>query len=210
MSSCCHKYHRPGNLEKKKLIFLSVVWHCKIKMLCIGWFCVNLIQARAIREEGTSIQNMPPFRSSCKAFSQSEINGGARQWWHKPLIPALGRQRQLDFWVRGQPGLQSAFQDSWNYTEKPCLEKPKKKKMFGQASGLLLLSVLGWIAGWGTLALLNCGWLMGTHMVFSWTHQPPCISTKPTATHPNTKGFVCECVCVCVCVCVVCDKGEGD
>jgi hypothetical protein len=29
-----------------------------------------------------------------------------------PLIPALGRQRQVDFWVRGQPGLQSEFQDS--------------------------------------------------------------------------------------------------
>jgi hypothetical protein len=45
-----------------------------------------------------------------------------------PLIPALGRQRQADFWVRGQPGLQSEFQDSQGYTEKPCLEKPKKKK----------------------------------------------------------------------------------
>jgi hypothetical protein len=32
-----------------------------------------------------------------------------------PLIPALGRQRQADLWVRGQPG----------YTEKPCLKKKK-------------------------------------------------------------------------------------
>jgi hypothetical protein len=45
-----------------------------------------------------------------------------------PLIPALGRQRQEDFWVQGQPGLQSDFHDSQGYTEKPCLEKPKKKK----------------------------------------------------------------------------------
>jgi hypothetical protein len=44
------------------------------------------------------------------------------------LIPALRRQRQVDFWVQGQPGLQSEFQDSQDYTEKPCLEKPKKKK----------------------------------------------------------------------------------
>jgi hypothetical protein len=36
---------------------------------------------------------------------------------------ALGRQRQADFWVWGQPGLQSEFQDSQGYTEKPCLEK---------------------------------------------------------------------------------------
>jgi hypothetical protein len=45
-----------------------------------------------------------------------------------PLIPALRRQRQADFWVQGQPGLQSDFQDSQGCTEKPCLEKPKKKK----------------------------------------------------------------------------------
>jgi hypothetical protein len=50
----------------------------------------------------------------------------SRAWWHMPLIPALGKQRQADFWVRGQPGLQSEFQDSQDYTEKPCLKKPKK------------------------------------------------------------------------------------
>jgi hypothetical protein len=57
----------------------------------------------------------------------------SRAWWRTPLIPALGRQRQADFWVRGQPGLPSEFQDSQGYTEKPCLEKNhththKKKK----------------------------------------------------------------------------------
>jgi hypothetical protein len=33
--------------------------------------------------------------------------------------------------VEGQPGLQSEFQDSQGYTEKPCLETPppKKKRM---------------------------------------------------------------------------------
>jgi hypothetical protein len=44
-----------------------------------------------------------------------------------PLIPALGRQKQVDFWVLGQPGLQSEFQDSQGYTEKACLEKQKTK-----------------------------------------------------------------------------------
>jgi hypothetical protein len=43
-----------------------------------------------------------------------------------PLIPALGRQRQADFCVTGQPGLQSEFQDSQGYTEKPCLENKTK------------------------------------------------------------------------------------
>jgi hypothetical protein len=32
------------------------------------------------------------------------------------------------FQVRGQPGLQSEFQDSQGYTEKPCLEKKKKER----------------------------------------------------------------------------------
>jgi hypothetical protein len=50
--------------------------------------------------------------------------------WHTLLIPALKRQRQADFLVRGQPGLQREFQDSQDYTEKPCLEKKKKKKYF--------------------------------------------------------------------------------
>jgi hypothetical protein len=47
--------------------------------------------------------------------------------WRMPLIPALGRQRQVDFWVRGWPGLQSEFQDSQGYTEKPCLKKTNKQ-----------------------------------------------------------------------------------
>jgi hypothetical protein len=29
--------------------------------------------------------------------------------------------------VRGQPGIQSEFQDNQGYTEKPCLKKPKTK-----------------------------------------------------------------------------------
>jgi hypothetical protein len=54
----------------------------------------------------------------------SKPNTG-RAWWCKPLIPALGRQRQVHFWVWGQPGLQSELQDSLGYTEKPCLKKQK-------------------------------------------------------------------------------------
>jgi hypothetical protein len=49
-------------------------------------------------------------------------------WWCTLLIPALWRQRQADFWVWGQPGLQSEFQDSQGYTEKFCLENKTKTK----------------------------------------------------------------------------------
>ena len=42
------------------------------------------------------------------------------------LIPALRRQRQADFWVQGQPGLQSEFQDSQSYKQKPCLKTNKQ------------------------------------------------------------------------------------
>jgi hypothetical protein len=45
-----------------------------------------------------------------------------------PLIPALGRQGQVNFLVRGRLGLQSEFQDSQGYTEKPCLEKQTNKQ----------------------------------------------------------------------------------
>jgi hypothetical protein len=41
-----------------------------------------------------------------------------------PFILILG---EAGFWVRGQPGLQSEFQDSQDYTEKLCLEKQKTK-----------------------------------------------------------------------------------
>jgi hypothetical protein len=45
-----------------------------------------------------------------------------------PLILALGKQKQAGFWVWGQPGLQSEFQDSQGFTENPVSKKKNKKK----------------------------------------------------------------------------------
>lgn len=41
-------------------------------------------------------------------------------WQLTPLILALGRQRQMDGWVQGHPGLQNELQDNQGYTGKPC------------------------------------------------------------------------------------------
>jgi hypothetical protein len=49
------------------------------------------------------------------------------------LTLGLERQRQVDLWVWSQSGLlQSEFQDSQGYTEKPCL---KTQKMLGSDLG---------------------------------------------------------------------------
>jgi hypothetical protein len=71
--------------------------------------------------------------SSCRAIEATPVllkDTKGRAWCCTPLIPACGRRRQADFWVQGQPGLQSEFQDSQGYTEKPCLEThaPQKKR----------------------------------------------------------------------------------
>jgi hypothetical protein len=38
------------------------------------------------------------------------------------------QEAETGLWVWGQSGLQSEFQDSQGYTEKPCLKKQKEKK----------------------------------------------------------------------------------
>jgi len=45
--------------------------------------------------------------------------------WHQMWLSIW--KLSANFWVRGQPGLQSEFQDSQGYTEKPCLEKTNKQ-----------------------------------------------------------------------------------
>jgi hypothetical protein len=53
--------------------------------------------------------------------------GGGRQWWHMPLAPALGRQRQVDL-LSLRSAWSTEFQDNKSYTEKPYLEKKKEKE----------------------------------------------------------------------------------
>jgi hypothetical protein len=101
---------------------------------------MSLIPAlrRQRQAEAGRCQGSRPPRSIKWVLGQPDIRGYTEKpylekqsswaWWHTPLIPALRRQRQADFWVQGQLGLQSEFQDSHGHTEKPCLEKNKNKK----------------------------------------------------------------------------------
>jgi hypothetical protein len=54
--------------------------------------------------------------------------------------PSTWEAEAGDFWVLGQPGLQSEFQDNQGYTEKPCLEK-KKQKIEKKKKGLTLVFI---------------------------------------------------------------------
>ena len=59
-----------------------------------------------------------------------------------PLIPALGRQRYTDLWFRGQPGLQSEFQDRQGYSGKNKQTNKQKQNLFWKTNYLLLLLLL--------------------------------------------------------------------
>ena len=52
----------------------------------------------------------------------------SRAWWRTPLIPALGRQRQVDLRARGQSGPQSEFQDSQGYPPPPKKRGKQEKR----------------------------------------------------------------------------------
>lgn len=59
-------------------------------------------------------------------------------WRHMPLVTAL--ERQVDFWVLGQPGLQRKFHDSQSYTEISCLNKTKPTKQTETKQNWLVIS----------------------------------------------------------------------
>jgi hypothetical protein len=48
----------------------------KSHTFCTGCLCVNLTQARVLREKSASVEEMDAVRSSCRAFSQLVLNGG--------------------------------------------------------------------------------------------------------------------------------------
>ena len=107
----------------------ALAWHAESS----GLDPKNL-RTQSNREAGQASQcssRLRPLKNVNKKVTPDHISikiKHSQAWWHIPLIPALGRQRQVDFWVRGQPGLQSEFQDSHGYTDKPCFKKQDKQK----------------------------------------------------------------------------------
>jgi hypothetical protein len=83
-----------------------------------------------------------------------------------PLIPALERQRQVDFWVQGQPSLQSEFQDSQGYTEKPCLKKQNKTKQTNKQNHRGIREMVQWLRAMADLPE-DMDLIPSTHMIAS-------------------------------------------
>jgi hypothetical protein len=54
-------------------------------------------------------------------------------------MPVLGRQRQADLQIGGQPDLQHELQDKHSYTEKPI----SKNKTKGKSWSTLMMSTIG-------------------------------------------------------------------
>jgi hypothetical protein len=87
---------------------VTIFYNPEIKYTCS-------VQSHALQGSNVFIIVRAFFRASGEPVRW--LSGEGRL--HKPGnlsstlgIPALGRQRQADFWVWGQPGLQSEFQDS--------------------------------------------------------------------------------------------------
>jgi hypothetical protein len=117
------------NLEKREVYILFpwvLTWPCLVSTIKedhtdseqYRYKCVGLnMNGYEWRVYGKELSNLYDLKDN-----------SSRVWWHTSLIPALGMQRQVDFWVQDQPGLLSEFQDSQCYTEKPCLKKTKQNK----------------------------------------------------------------------------------
>jgi hypothetical protein len=120
----------------------------------------------------------------------------SQAWWHTPLIPALGRQRQVDFWVPDQPGLQSEFQDSQGYTEKPVSKAPlpPQKNLFWDALVAPSFNWEPWLSTGGGLYRLYLPFV-GYFVSTNWTTlNSQGLSHQPKSIHGGSHGsrYICS------------------
>jgi hypothetical protein len=95
--------HSPSQLSLPPHSLISLQWNKRslssrdLTLLLLSYFLKTPDPVYGASLSKRSVSSSPVFKNA--SF--------ARQWWRMLLIPALGRQRQADFWVQGQPGLHS-------------------------------------------------------------------------------------------------------
>ena len=130
-----------GRLHRCRCVRMGVCTRCtgtQIKEGCLCWAgpWVRSLQLLAFQVflEATSISSTPCFLKFALLFLFLSLNNDLKRKNFRlgmvmPLFITQGKKRQVDLWVWDQPGLQSKFQHSQGYTEKPCLEKNCKLRI---------------------------------------------------------------------------------
>ena len=127
----------PTQLTGEKIQVKNREWVKRKKMLVNGW-----------SYGGTLGWELSPWLSAI------ELSQPAWQRWCMPLIPALERQRQADFWLRAESKGDSTSQGTYR--------RVKRKTKNGNLTGLLLYFQAGIVNGWsygGTLGWELSPWL---------------------------------------------------
>jgi hypothetical protein len=73
------------------------------------------------------------------SWIQEFCKNSCQVWWSAPLIPALGKQKQVDFWVWGQPGLQRQHPAALEYESGNGLRGPREAGGRGGRRGWRIL-----------------------------------------------------------------------
>ena len=100
-------------------LLLFSVW---LKYVFQGIFMVWQCNQKQSTEKLTSKHSLCSVTHSSKKKNQL-----SRLCWCTPLIPALGRQRQANLWVRGQPGLRVSSRRVRATGRNLVSKKPKPK-----------------------------------------------------------------------------------
>lgn len=75
-------------------------------------------------------ENHRPWEKLRRKINSGEGKRGpymGQMSWCMPSIPALGRQRQANLWVWGQPCLNNEFHVNYSYAVRSCLKQRKKR-----------------------------------------------------------------------------------